>query len=360
LCPSAHPHHLTFNSMTDEELIALNEEIAGMARAGLPLDQGLAAMGREMGRGNLQRITLALAADLRAGHPLAEALRRQENRVPPFYASLVAAGVRSGRIGEVLGTLTVYARTLANLRATVREALYYPATVMLFSLFLFGLLGFGILPQFDEIFQEFGMTLPTVTVLILGIFRNPWPYLVGPLLFLAAVVGVAAWQVRRAEQASPAWARAIYSVPILGTLLHSARLAAFTDLLAILVDHQLPLPEAFVLAGAASTDPVMAHAARDVEESLREGVPLGEALRGRGLVPEWVAWMAGLGEKRGTLGASLRQIASLYRHEAEMRAALLRNVLPPFLIIVTAGMFVTVFACTVMMPMYKLLEGLSK
>ena len=30
----------------------------------------------------------------------------------------------------------------------------------------------------------------------------------------------------------------------------SARLAAFTDLLGILVDHEVPLPEAFRLAGA--------------------------------------------------------------------------------------------------------------
>src|SRR5438552_3531718 len=39
--------------LSAEDLIALNEEIAGMARAGLPLDQGLAALAREMGSGRL-------------------------------------------------------------------------------------------------------------------------------------------------------------------------------------------------------------------------------------------------------------------------------------------------------------------
>src|SRR5437588_232259 len=141
--------------MNAEDLIALNEEIAGMARAGLPLDKGLAAMAREMGRGRLGRVTAALAADLEAGRTLPEALERQAGRVPPFYAGLVAAGVRAGRISEVLATLTTYARSLADLRATVVSALFYPAVVLAFSAALFGFLCFFVIPQFEVIFRDF-------------------------------------------------------------------------------------------------------------------------------------------------------------------------------------------------------------
>jgi type II secretory pathway component PulF len=96
--------------MSPDDLIALNEQIAGMARAGLPLDQGLDGLARDMGRGRLRRVTQALADDLRAGHPLPEALERLKGQVPPYYANLVTAGVRTGRLPEVLSTLTAYAR----------------------------------------------------------------------------------------------------------------------------------------------------------------------------------------------------------------------------------------------------------
>src|SRR5258708_33576236 len=92
--------------MNPDDLIALNEERAGMARAGLPLDQGLAALAREMGGGRLRQVTAELADDLRRGKTLPEALERQGGRVPPYYSSLVMAGVRTGRIGDVLTTLT--------------------------------------------------------------------------------------------------------------------------------------------------------------------------------------------------------------------------------------------------------------
>src|SRR5438132_1253544 len=149
--------------MTTEDLIALNDEIAAMARAGLPLDQGLAALAREMGGGRLRRVTELLANDLRAGRTLPEALERQSGHIPPFYAGLITAGIRSGRVSEVLATLTVYARSMANLRAVVIDAFFYPAVVLLFATGLFGFLCVGILPKFDAIFRDFGMRLPALT-----------------------------------------------------------------------------------------------------------------------------------------------------------------------------------------------------
>src|SRR5438874_5665126 len=140
--------------MNPDDLIALNEEIAGMARAGLPLDQGLAAMARDMGRGKLRRIVEALAADLRAGHPLPEALERRKKAIPSYYAGLLTAAARIGRIPEVLATLTSYARSIADLRNVIVEAIFYPAVVLIFAFGFFAFLCFFILPQFDTIFRD--------------------------------------------------------------------------------------------------------------------------------------------------------------------------------------------------------------
>ncbi len=346
--------------MNAEELIALNEEIAGMARAGLPLDQGLAALARDMGRGRLKQVTAALAQDLKAGHPLPEALHRQAGRVPSYYSGLIAAAIRTGRIAEVLATLTDYARAIVTLRTLVIDALLYPGIVLVVGAVLFGLLCTAVLPQFDQIYTDFHMQLPWVTQVVMKFGRNPVGMLVAPLALVGACLLLGYLGMRFTERGRYRWAEIVYSVPLAGTLIRSARLAAFTELLAILVDHALPLPEAFQLAGEASSDPVMAWQARDICRQLNEGRSLGETLHGRGLVPEWVAWMTGLGERRGTLGKTLHQVADLYRRQVEMRAALLRSVLPPIFIIVIAGFFVGFFVFAGMLPMLKLLEAFSK
>src|SRR5439155_27054903 len=163
--------------MNADDLIALNEQIAGMAKAGLPLDQGLASLAKEMGRGRLRRVTQALASDLKAGVTLPDALARRQKELPPYYANLVTAGVRTGRLPEVLATLTTYARTVAATRAAVADALFYPAVVVIFSFGLLAMLVFFVLPQFEQIFHDFQMRLPVVTEFVLAIGRNPAPVL---------------------------------------------------------------------------------------------------------------------------------------------------------------------------------------
>ena len=346
-------------ALSQGDLIALNEEIAAMARAGLPLDQGLAALAREMRSGRLQRATEAIVEDLQAGRTLPEALERQSGRIPDYYGSLVAAGVRSGRVGEVLATLTFYARSMAELRAAVASALFYPAVVLAFAFALFLFVCWFVVPQFEDIFSDFGVQLPAVTRLALEIGRHPLRYVVIP----PAIVLLGLVSVRLALAGTPygrlAWARFLYSVPLVGTLIRSARLAAFVDLLAILVDYSLPLPEAIRLAGAASSDPLMAYAAAGLEESLNEGKKLGETLLERRLLPELVTWMVTLGERRGSLPSSLRQVAAVYKRQAEARAGMLSSVLPPLLIITTAGLCVGFFVIALFSPMITLITELS-
>src|SRR5262249_14996238 len=154
--------------------------------------------------------------------------------------------------------------------------------------------------------------------------------------------------------------RAVYALPMIGTLIRSARLAAFTDLLAILVDYEIPLPRAFQLAGQASSDPFLTRGAQLAREDLERGLPLGPALREHLQVRELIAWMTATGQQRSELGKMLHHVAELYRRQVERRATLLKTVLPPFLIVVTAGILVGLFVFTLILPVIHLLEHLSQ
>ncbi|MFL5331366.1 MAG: type II secretion system F family protein [Gemmataceae bacterium] len=346
--------------MNPEQLAEFNEQIAGMARAGLPLDQGLASLARDMGRGKLRHVTKALAEDLRNGLSLPEALEKRRESLPPFYAALATAGVRTGRLPEVLQTLTSYAQTIASTRSLVIEAFIYPSVVIVVATCVVVMMWTIVLPNFDAIFKDFKMALPATTeivlllgsiskIVVLAVFAIP----------LVAIVSIR-FAMRRTLEGQKSWAKFVYSIPVFGVLLKSARLAAFTDLLGLMIEYAVPLPEAFQLAGDASSDPYITFHARRIREQLEHGQPLGQVLRTHELLPEWVAWMATAGERRGELASTLRQTATVYRRMADSRARVLRNVLPAFLIIGTAVIVVGVFVGTLVAPMLKLLEGLSK
>lgn len=67
-----------------QELALLNQEIAALVRAGVPLESGLAMAGAS-GRGAQEVLMLRLAQRLREGHSFAEALHTEGGELPRMY-----------------------------------------------------------------------------------------------------------------------------------------------------------------------------------------------------------------------------------------------------------------------------------
>jgi type II secretory pathway component PulF len=217
-----------------------------------------------------------------------------------------------------------------------------------------------LVPQFQEMFADMHLSLPPATTIALKIGARPMLIIVMPLVVAIVVFLLIRFWIRSTEHGRVTWAQTVYSMPLIGSLIRSARMAAFVDLLALLVDYSVPLPEAFKLAGDASSDPIIAAQARGVRQRLDQGRTLGDALRDHDVLPEWVAWMTAAGERGGALGPTLHQVATVYRRNAEGRAGVLKNVLPSILIIATAVVLGGVFITTMVLPLIKLVEGLSK
>lgn len=346
--------------MTAEELAALNEQIAGMAQAGLPLDQGLTALSKEMGRGRLKKVTAALGQDLRNGETLPAALEKRQSELPPYYAGLATAGIRSGQLPEVLYTLTRYARNIASTRAIVVDSIVYPLIVILFAVCTFFFLCLVVVPLVSDVLVEFRIPLPLPTRWVVQLSRQPLHLVLIPIVVMIVALVIAYYFMTRSLSGRRIWTRIIYATPLIGTMVRSSRLAAFVDLLSVLVKYQVPLPEAMQLAGDASSDPFLAEQARDVRTRLEHGATLGEALTARHLLPNWLAWMAKSGDQRNDLAPTLEQVGVVYRKHVEARAGVLRQTLPSIIIIFTAGVLTTGFLITVALPFVNLLEGLAK
>ncbi len=81
--------------MNLDDLIALNDEIAALVRAGVPLESGLAAVGAEM-PGRLGKVATAWAARTARGEPLDQAIMQDAGQLPAAYRAVVQAGLAPG------------------------------------------------------------------------------------------------------------------------------------------------------------------------------------------------------------------------------------------------------------------------
>ena len=72
-------------SITIDQLLALNEEIAALVRAGVPLERGLVVAGRDL-RGRLGRIATALSRGSAGARACPRRWRARSSRSPRFTA----------------------------------------------------------------------------------------------------------------------------------------------------------------------------------------------------------------------------------------------------------------------------------
>ncbi len=139
-------------SMSLDDLVVLNDEIASLVRAGVPLDLGLSSWGRDLS-GPLRQVTRRLEQSVAAGRDLGDALSDPSLNIPPAYRAVVIAGLRSGRLPSALESLSENARNVQHLRGTIALALIYPLLLVTIAYTLFLFLLTVVLPTFVAVYE---------------------------------------------------------------------------------------------------------------------------------------------------------------------------------------------------------------
>jgi len=301
--------------LTAREAVELSSHIAGLTRAGLPLAQGLVALGEELPRGRLRQSMNELARTLESGVPLDQAVKHHYDRIPPNLRGLLVAGMRSGGPGELLGRFAQYAGIRAELKRRLWVSLAYPVLTVVLAITLYVVVSLFFVGQFEVIYRDFNMPVPRLTMVVMSVshlVRTIWlpvAFVGGGLLFT--------WLSARVFL-SPSQRRSLANrIPLLGTVWRSTSLAEFCHLLALLLESQLPMPEALRLTGEGVQDAEIDSSCRAMAGDVEAGHPLSLAIKERGLQLELTYkskyWLTPLSFALRERGSHLLGLAGLIR-----------------------------------------------
>jgi type II secretory pathway component PulF len=346
--------------MNLNDLIALNDEIAALVRAGVPLEQGLADLGAEM-PGRMGQVAAALAEKTARGESLERALMDQAVALPPAYRAVVQAGVRAGRLPAALEAVAASARRTVETQRAAVVAVSYPLLVV--SLVWIGTAIFcaTLAPRLAASLSA--MDVPAYKFFAVLASLGPWAACWGPALPILLGVLLLLWWRESTGAAvlySRSAARLFGWLPWMGRMLQCTRAATFLDVLALLIENQTPLDEALTLAANTSGDPRTIRAARRVTEMVQKGeIPAGRPLADPAF-PALMNWLVLAAGRGGVLVPALRHSAEAYQRRAQVQSDLARAILPTLLTVVVAGGVTAAYALMVFIPYMLMLETLSK
>ena len=341
--------------MTLEDFVALNHEIAALARAGVPLGPGLTAFGRDL-PGRLGKIAAEVGQRLEQGEPL-ERIVAQNDSFPPAYKAVVQAGLRVGRLPAALEGISQSARRTAQLRWTISMAIIYPLSVMCLGYCLFVFTLSHISPVMAAMLADHGVedTVVHQVIVWLGKYTLLWGFVLP-----AVVLAWLAWLSWRAGRvAAGVELHPFLSFGAVSTMLkmrHAGRLAAMCDCLALLTEYGVSLSEAVPLAARTTGAKKLEKAALELAEQMTRGERTAAPPRN---FPPLLAWMLTSGQLQQDLPIALRRAAEVYRDEANRRAQWLRLYVPLILTLFFAGGTVAIYAIVTLGPFLLILYKLS-
>lgn len=343
---------------TLDDYLALNEQLAALVAAGVPLDVGLGPPDRSAAQA-LERINATVVRRVGRGESLAEALEGDDEDVPPSYRSLVQLGLHSGNLATALDGSSRVAASVDSSRYALESACIYPLIVCL--LVYAGLIGLCLffVPTLAGLYESVRLA-PGPGLRVLQVLRDTLPYwaTILPLILILFV----AWRIRSGSRRQVTGVRTgglVGWLPGVSKTVYQERCARFAASLAELLDDGVPLDESLRIAADGSGDAALRESAQRLATAVDAGQLPGDespvALR----FPPFLRWAIWHSEATTGRARALQIAARMYRETAERRAERLRTVAPVLALVLLGGSVTLLYGLALFVPMVELLSALA-
>ena len=203
---------------------------------------------------------------------------------------MISAGEIGGILDTILQRLSIYMEKAMKLKAKIKGAMIYPATIITVAVGVTAVLLIWVIPVFAELFSSFGQALPGADAVRdqpveLHHRVLPLPHRVG-----GGDRGDSAATLPDRERPAPHGPASSSRCPSSASLIRKSSIARFTRTLSTLVSSGVPILDALLITAKTAGNKVVERAILATRTSISEGNTICRAAVGRARCsPPWCA-----------------------------------------------------------------------
>ncbi len=341
--------------LSNDEISTLFRELAYLIHAGMGHADALALMVEEADQNKDLLKQMADAMD--EGSSLSEAFAAT-GLFPKYASKLLNVGERSGRIEETLNALADNYAGQERLNRQLRTSLLYPAILLLIMLVVIVVLLVYVLPIFDRVYAQFGVTMTGVAggLLSFGRFMSGiMPVLCGLLCVAVLICLVLAVSQKARTRLLSTWRKNRGDKGV-SRQVNDAR---FSMALSMGLHSGMPIEEALQLAGQVLEDVPSAKGRVDrCMEDVERGSSLAKALEEADLMPKTECHLLAAGLRSGVGDLAMDQITARMSERSELSISEKVSRVEPTLVIITS-LLVGMILLAVMLPLMNIMATIG-
>ncbi|MCA8981871.1 MAG: type II secretion system F family protein [Planctomycetes bacterium] len=333
-------------------------QLSTLSEAGIPVVKALTILEGQTRPGPFKDVLAEVTEDVAGGLPLSEAMGKHPRCFDSLFSSMVRAGEAGGVLDRVLRRLADFREKAAAIKSTVRGALIYPSVILVVALGVVSAVIVFVIPKFQEIFRSFNVSLPPITQILLDVsdFVVSYWYLVFGLPVLLFMMHGAA--MRKGGGYRYGVHRLLLKLPIMGNVLSTALIAAFSRTFGTLVQAGVPHLEALEIVRDTTGNEVLKGAVEDIRRTVREGEGLARPMGESGVFDDMVVNMVDVGEETGELDNMLIKVADAYETQVDRKIDAMFKLIEPLMLVVIA-VLVGFIVVALFMPLLTIMSTLG-
>lgn len=335
------------------DIALFTRQMATMMKAGVPLLQSFDIIGEGFDNPNMRKLVDDLKQEVAAGNSFATALRMKPQYFDDLYCNLVDSGEQSGALETLLDRVATYKEKTEALKAKIKKAMNYPVAVVLVAVIVSAILLIKVVPQFQEVFANFGAELPAFTLMVIGLSEalQEWWF----IILVGLIAGAFAFKEahKRSEKFRNWFDRLLLKVPVVGDILYKSSVARFARTLSTTFAAGVPLVDALDSVAGATGNVVFRAATMKVKNDVSTGMQLNFSMRTTGAFPTMAVQMTAIGEESGSLDEMLAKVATFYEDEVDNMVDSLTSLMEP-MIMAVLGVLVGGLIIAMYLPIFQL------
>ena len=341
------------SKITTADIAIFSRQLATMLTAGIPLVQAFEIVGNGHENPGMQKLILAVKADVEGGSSLAEALAKHPLYFDDLFVNLVESGEQAGALETLLDKIATYKEKTEAIKKKIKKALTYPAAVLVVAFVVTLILLIFVIPAFEDLFKGFGADLPAFTRMVIDLseFVRDRGWLLA--IAFGGAIGTFLYFKKRSRALRQFIDRSALKTPIIGPILQKAAIARYARTLSTMFAAGVPLVEALESVAGATGNIVYEEAVLQMKDEVATGQRLQQSMENTDLFPNMVIQMIAVGEESGSLDEMSAKVADFYEEDVDNAVDNLSSLLEP-MIMAILGVLVGGLVIAMYLPIFKM------
>lgn len=339
--------------VSKKHIASFLQQFSYLFNAGIPIFTALEMLKNNYKNQAIRNLTEEIKRRIEKGNSLSSILTQYPNYFSDLFCNLIMIGEHSGTLDTILIYIANYIENAASQKRKLTKILLYPCIVFVFTFVVVIIFLVFIIPQFQEMFSNFGATLPIYTRLIISISEHIKKYgaLFSFILLALAILSICAY--KRTTWLKCYCDKIALQIPYFGGLIKKSIIARIMRTLSITFKAGIPIYDALAFAAKIANNDVYKKGLETIRKDILNGKMLCNSIEKTSIFPEQVTQLIAVGEESGKLDEMFAQLAKYYENEVSRVTENLQTLLEPTIIIIL-GIIVGSLIVGMYLPIFQL------